>query len=295
MNKKQYYLQETIHAITRHGFMSALSVSIIAISIFVFGCFSSLISNVEFLANSLESQLEINVYLDKENNLVKNDEIEDEIKGLKNIKEVSFIDKNDSFEYLITMLEKERAGISSGLLIENPLPDSFHVSVNNPKEIEETAMEINRLKGVESVSYGKDIVDNVFLFSNVIRFVSLSMILILFTATIFIITNTIKISVHARKKEIQIMKYIGAKDSFIYIPYLLEGAVLGFCGSFLSVLLFRIGYAIGIAKIHTMVSFLEFMPVFPYLTNLSFEMILVGSFLGAMGSYFAVKKYTRIY
>ena len=295
MNKKRYYLEETFHAIVRHGFMSALSVSIIAIAIFVFGCFSSLISNIEFLTDALESQLEINVYLDKENNLVKNNEIKDDIASLKNIKEISFVDKNDSFEYLISMLEKERAGISSGLLIENPLPDSFHVSVVNPKEIEETAMEIGRLKGVESVSFGKDIVDNVFLLSHVIRFISLSMILILFVATIFIITNTIKISVHARKKEIQIMKYIGAKDSFIYIPYLLEGSVLGFCGSFVSVLFFRIFYAVGIAKIYAMTPFLELMPVFPYLTNLSIEMLFVGSFLGAMGSFFAVKKYTQIY
>lgn len=294
MNHLKYYMDECWNAIFNNGVMSLISITVIAVSMFIFSFFVAGVFNMDYVAKNLESNLEISVYLKEDISQDDKLDLDSKITGINGVSKVNFIDREASFDRLKQNLEAEKEGASSNLDIQNPLPDSYQVFVNAPSSIGDIANEIEEMDGVENVAYGKNIIQNVVAFASVVHLVSMSIMVILFLATLVIISNTTRLSVHARKTEIEIMKYIGAEDSMVTMPFVLEGAVLGFVGSIIGVVLFRIIFAVFLSKFEQTISFIELIPLFPFLTYVSLGIILLGILVGSIGSYLSVKRYTDI-
>lgn len=293
MRTSEYMVRETLISLKRHNWMSIASISTVAVSLFVLGIFMILVLNMNRMASFLESQVQISVYL--KDDLSKEDirGIGDDIRGLQGIDTVAFISRSDAEKRLRERLG-EQAYLLDALGEENPLPDSYEVTVRDPSMVETTAQAIAEFKGVEQTKYGQDVVEHLFDITRLIRIFGLVLMLLLAGATLFIISNTIRLTVFARRKEVAIMKYVGATDWFIRWPFVLEGIVMGFAGGVVAAIALKLVYAAAAAKIYDTLAFFPLIPEQPFMTIIGILIVISGMAIGALGSSISLKRFLKV-
>ncbi len=289
----EYFIREVFMSLRRNNWMSLASIGTVAVSLFIFGMFLMLVLNMNKMAESLESQVQINVYLEDSVDREQARDMEKDLQELEGVQAVTFVTKDEAMEKF-----KERLGDQKSLLEAlddtNPLPDSFEVMITQPDLVKNAAATIEKWDGVESAKYGQDVMEHLFDITRLIRIFGFALMLVLAFATLFIISNTIRLTVFARRKEIAIMKYVGATDWFIRWPFVLEGMVLGLFGSIVSAIALRLVYT-GIAeKIYTTLAFFPLIPEEPFLTYITVVVILSGMAIGSIGSAVSIKKFLKV-
>lgn len=289
----EYFVHEVCISIKRNNWMSFASISTVAVSLFVLGMFLIIVLNMNRMASMLESQVQINVYLDDKLKGAEIDDLEDDLKKMQGIESVQYVSREDAIVRL-----RERLGDQKYLLDalgdKNPLPNAFEVTVKQPTMVETAAKAIEKFGGVESVKYGQDVVEHLFDMTRLVRIFGFTLMLLLAGATLFIISNTIRLTVFARRKEIAIMKYVGATDWFIRWPFLLEGVVLGFFGGVLASIALRSIYGLITAKVYSTLAFLPLIPQYPFVNFISLVMVLSGMGIGALGSTISLKRFLKV-
>ncbi len=289
----EYFVREVCISIKRNNWMSFASISTVAVSLFVLGMFLIIVLNMNRMASMLESQVQINVYLDDKLKGAEIDDLEDDLKKMQGIESVQYVSREDAIVRL-----RERLGDQKYLLDalgdKNPLPNAFEVTVKQPTMVETAAKAIEKFGGVESVKYGQDVVEHLFDMTRLVRIFGFTLMLLLAGATLFIISNTIRLTVFARRKEIAIMKYVGATDWFIRWPFLLEGVVLGFFGGVLASIALRSIYGLITAKVYSTLAFLPLIPQYPFVNFISLVMVLSGMGIGALGSTISLKRFLKV-
>ena len=289
----EYFVREVCISIKRNNWMSFASISTVAVSLFVLGMFLIIVLNMNRMASMLESQVQINVYLDDKLKGSEIDDLEDDLKKMQGIESVQYVSREDAIVRL-----RERLGDQKYLLDalgdKNPLPNAFEVTVKQPTMVETAAKAIEKFGGVESVKYGQDVVEHLFDMTRLVRIFGFTLMLLLAGATLFIISNTIRLTVFARRKEIAIMKYVGATDWFIRWPFLLEGVVLGFFGGVLASIALRSIYGLITAKVYSTLAFLPLIPQYPFVNFISIVMVLSGMGIGALGSTISLKRFLKV-
>ena len=289
----EYFVREVCISIKRNNWMSFASISTVAVSLFVLGMFLIIVLNMNRMASMLESQVQINVYLDDKLKGSEIDDLEDDLKKMQGIESVQYVSREDAIVRL-----RERLGDQKYLLDalgdKNPLPNAFEVTVKQPTMVEPAAKAIEKFGGVESVKYGQDVVEHLFDMTRLVRIFGFTLMLLLAGATLFIISNTIRLTVFARRKEIAIMKYVGATDWFIRWPFLLEGVVLGFFGGVLASIALRSIYGLITAKVYSTLAFLPLIPQYPFVNFISLVMVLSGMGIGALGSTISLKRFLKV-
>ena len=293
MRTSEYMVRETLISLKRHNWMSIASISTVAVSLFVLGIFMILVLNMNRMASFLESQVQISVYL--KDDLSKEDirGIGDDIRGLQGIDTVAFISRSDAEKRLRERLG-EQAYLLDALGDQNPLPDSYEVTVRDPSMVETTAKAIAEFSGVEQTKYGQDVVEHLFDITRLIRIFGLVLMLLLAGATLFIISNTILLTVFARRKEVAIMKYVGATDWFIRWPFMLEGVVMGFAGGVIAAIALKLVYAAAAAKIYDTLAFFPLIPEQPFMTIIGMLIVISGMAIGALGSSISLKRFLKV-
>lgn len=290
---KEYFVRETYKSIRRNGFMSFASISTVAVALLVLGMFLLIFLNTNNLAKYLESQVQISVYMLDEADQEELAAVEEKLQGYEGVEKVTFISKEEAFEKF-----KERLGDQQQLLdslgSDNPFPNYFDVQVDNPERIKELTPQISELPKVETAKFGQEVVENLFQLTKVLRFGGIMLVVFLSMATLFIISNTIRLTVFARRKEVLIMKYVGATDWFIRWPFLLEGMTLGFFGAVIANIMINIIYSGVQGKIHATLAFLPLLPSYPLLHYVSLFLLVAGTGIGALGSYISLRKFLRV-
>ena len=289
----EYFIQEVFRSLKRNNWMSFASIGTVAVSLFVLGVFLILVLNMNRMASMLESQVQISVYLQDDMKKQDRIDLQSDIEKMQGIAEVRFVDKDAAKDRLSERLGDQKY-LLDALGDKNPLPDSFEVTVKTPEMVETAAKAIERMDGVESAKYGQDVVEHLFDITRLMRIFGLVLMLLLAGATIFIISNTIRLTVFARRKEIAIMKYVGATDWFIRWPFLMEGIVLGCIGGILSAIALRSFYAAMAAKIYNTLAFFPLMPQYPFMNYVTVAIIISGMFIGAIGSAFSLKRFLEV-
>ncbi len=244
MTRAKYYFGETFSGFKRNFLMGFTAITTVAITLFMVGLFSVLVYDVMQILNSVKSQVEIAVYLEDNISDDLRDYLKEEITGWEETREIRYISK----EMAMDQFKERHEG--SDILREiqgNPLPAAFEVTLNDPEKVERVALRFldrdgNNIEGVSDVIYGQDYVSRLFSIIAIIGTIAVLIIIILLLATIVLIYNTIRLSIHARRKEIEVMKLVGASNWFVRIPFLFEGFFEGFVGSVISVsILYLIG------------------------------------------------------
>lgn len=293
LRTSEYFIAEVLRSLKRNSWMSFASIGTVAVSLFVLGVFLILVLNMNRMASALESQVQISVYL--EDNLKKADidSLEKDINNMQGIETVKFVSRDEAKERLAERLGDQKY-LLDALGDKNPLPNAFEITVARPDMVETAANTLDKMAGVESAKYGQDVVEHLFDITRLMRIFGLLLMVLLAGATLFIISNTIRLTVFARRKEIAIMKYVGATDWFIRWPFLLEGVVLGFIGGLIAAVALRSFYAAMAAKIYNTLAFFPLMPQYPFMNYVTIAIILAGMVIGATGSTISLKRFLKV-
>ena len=289
----EYYFREVLMSMIRNRWMTFASIGTVAVSQFVLGVFLILVMNMNKMASSLESQVQISVYINDNLPEQGRKDIERMTRDMKNVSAVEYVPREQALKIL-----QERLGDNKKILDalgdSNPLPNAFLVTVKNPNDVKKTANLIADLYGVEEVKYGQDVAANLFELTHLIRFFGVILMALLLFATVFIISNTIRLTVFARRKEIAIMKYVGATDWFIRWPFILEGVGLGIIGGGISALVLRSFYSAMVAKIYESLTFFPMVEQYPFMTYLAIALCVTGILIGILGSTISLKKFMEV-
>ena len=293
LQTSEYFIQEVFRSLRRNNWMSFASIGTVAVSLFVLGVFLLLVLNMNRMASALESQVQISVYLEDELSADDRRDIASDIEALQGIESIRYISKDEAKARLEDRLGDQKY-LLDALGDKNPLPDSFEVVVKSPDLVETAAKAIDRMDGVQEAKYGQDVIEHLFAITRLIRIFGLVLMVLLAGATLFIISNTIRLTVFARRKEIAIMKYVGATDWFIRWPFLLEGMVLGFVGGVIAAVALRSFYAAMAAKITDTLTFFPLMPQYPSMNYITVALLLTGMAIGALGSALSLKRFLKV-
>lgn len=289
----EYYIREVFISLRRNNWMSVASIGTVAVSLFIFGMFLMMVMNMNKLAENMESQVQINVYLLDKVDREQARDIEKDLKKIEGVETVGFVTKDEAMERF-----KDRLGDQKTLLDAldetNPLPDSFEVTVTNPDLVKSAAEKMEKLDGVECAKYGQDVMEHLFEITRLLRIFGFTLMLVLAFATLFIISNTIRLTVFARRKEIAIMKYVGATDWFIRWPFVMEGMVLGLFGSIIAAMVLRTAYTAMAEKVYDTLAFFPLIPEQPFLTYITIVVVISGMVVGAIGSAVSIKKFLKV-
>ncbi|NLM42747.1 MAG: ABC transporter permease [Clostridiales bacterium] len=292
----KYFIKQSIKSIWRNKIMSLASIGSVMSALLVIGIFLILVLNVDYMAGKLESQVEIKVHLidGLSENIIK--DIKQEIESLEGVKETVFVSKDQALKEFSESLG-ENSYLLEGLEGDNPLSDSFVVTLEDPRLAPQMTLAIKAMSNIENVVYGKEVLEKLLDITYFLRIGSLVIVGILFLISIFIISNTIKITVFARRREIGIMKYIGATDWFVRGPFFFEGVILGFFGSIISIGLLAAGYYFLARYIEQQMFGLLVVSLMPFnevLNTLIIALLIFGVIIGSLGSMISIRKFLRV-
>jgi len=239
MFRPGYFFGETFSSLRRNFLMCFTAITTVTITLFIVGLFSIIVYDIQGVLGSIKSQVEIAVYLKDNISPDLKEYLENEIKSWDEVSELKYISKEQALE----KFKEENEG--SDILKEiqgNPLPASFELKLNDPEKVEQVALRFldkdgNYIEGIDDVIYGQNYVKKLFSIIAIVSTITILIIIVLLLATIVLIFNTIRLSIYARRKEIEVMKLVGATNWFVRIPFLFEGFFEGFIGSIISVLL----------------------------------------------------------
>lgn len=293
LSTSEYFIKEVYTSFKRNIWMTLASIFTVVLSLFILGFFSIVILNLNKMADTLESQVQISVYLKDDLSQEEIDETKENLSKIEGLQDIKFITREEAMENF-----KERLGDQQFLLDAlddtNPLPDSFSLTVTSPQQVKTIADTATALDSVESASYSQDIINHLFNLTHLIRLIGIALIILLTGAAIFIISNTIRLTVFARRKEIAIMKYVGATDWFIRWPFLLEGICLGFIGGGLATIFLYIVYNQVTQEIYEAMAFFPLIPQHPFIDYISLAILVAGIIIGALGSTISLKRFLKV-
>ena len=293
LSTSEYFIKEVYTSFKRNIWMTLASIFTVVLSLFILGFFSIVILNLNKMADTLESQVQISVYLKDDLSQEEIDETKETLSKIEGLQDIKFITREEAMENF-----KERLGDQQFLLDAlddtNPLPDSFSLTVTSPQQVKTIADTAAALDSVESASYSQDVINHLFNLTHLIRLIGVALIILLTGAAIFIISNTIRLTVFARRKEIAIMKYVGATDWFIRWPFLLEGICLGFIGGGLATIFLYIVYNQVTQEIYEAMAFFPLIPQHPFIDYISLAILVAGIIMGALGSTISLKGFVKV-
>lgn len=293
LSTSEYFIKEVYTSFKRNIWMTLASIFTVVLSLFILGFFSIVILNLNKMADTLESQVQISVYLKDDLSQEEINETKETLSKIEGLQDIKFTTREEAMENF-----KERLGDQQFLLDAlddtNPLPDSFSLTVTSPQQVKTIADTAAALDSVESASYSQDIINHLFNLTHLIRLIGIALIILLTGAAIFIISNTIRLTVFARRKEIAIMKYVGATDWFIRWPFLLEGICLGFIGGGLATIFLYIVYNQVTQEIYEAMAFFPLIPQHPFIDYISLAILVAGIIIGALGSTISLKRFLKV-
>ena len=289
-------IEEAFKSVFRNASLSIASISCIAITLILVAVSVILSYNVNSFTSDIEKDVTIVAFLDEEITEEGINRINTEINNLNNIQSIEF----ESKQQLIDEMKKENADLENILSQyteeTNPLQDTFLIKVENIETIGETASEIESIEGVSIVKYGEGMVEDLVNVFDVVKNITYIVVIGLVLVTAFLISNTIKITIQTRKRQIEIMRLVGASNAFIKIPFFFEGLLLGALGSIIPIIACCYGYMYIYERFNGQL----FTPIIKLvnpdliIANIIIFVIAIGVIVGALGSYRAVRRYLKI-
>lgn len=289
------HLREGSKNIIRNGWMSIASIGAVTVTLVLVGTFVALMLNINEMTKKVEQDVEIKTLIESQADDKAIAEVGDKIKAIKEVDSISFSSKNDELENLIESFGDE--GEAWGLFKQdNPLNHAYVIKTKEPRDTETVANQIEGFDHVHKVIYGKEVVPQLFKFNTYARNIGLALIVGLVLTAMFLISNTIKLTIMARSEEIGVMKLVGATNGFIRWPFFVEGLLLGVLGSVLPIVVIATSYYYVVNNFSDKItlSFVEILPFNPFVWQLSAIILLVGAFIGIWGSVMSVRKFLKV-
>lgn len=289
-------IRDSFKSVFRNFSLSLASISCITITLIVVAVAIILTYNVNNFASLVEKDVTIVAFLDVDITEEQTDIVEEEIKKLDNIDNYVYRSKSELTEEMMESSEVFNSIMAEWTDEENPLQATFQVKVVDIDAIGEVANKIKEIEGVSVVKYGEGMVEQLVSVFNSIKNISLLVVAALILVTAFLISNTIKITIFSRQREIGIMRLVGASNINIKIPFILEGLFLGIIGSIIPVLITIYGYTAIYTKFggQLFTKIIQLIKPEPFIYLVSLVLVGIGMVVGMFGSWRAVKKHLKI-
>jgi len=290
-----YFASQALKNIHRHAFMSFAEIFIITGCLIMLGAFTLFTANASHLTIQLEELCELQLFVDNKAGDERVKKIADEILSVPNVKSIELFSKDDMLEYAKKDMFGDDTSKLYGFENDNPFSDSYKIILEDISKTNETVEKLNKIRDVDHINNNRDIADYLTKIAGTVKKAGAVFMILLLILSMAIIANTVRITIYNRRKEIRIMLYIGATDSFIKGPYIIEGFIIGtLCG--------------GLAYIIVMGSYIQICHFLSESVFNAFEIIsysgliwpalgiffVSGWLIGAVGSALAVKKYLKV-
>ncbi|VMD55247.1 cell division ABC transporter permease FtsX [Streptococcus pneumoniae] len=301
------HLFEALKSLKRNGWMTVAAVSSVMITLTLVAIFASVIFNTAKLATDIENNVRVVVYIrkdvednsqtiEKEGQTVTNNDyhkVYDSLKNMSTVKSVTFSSKEEQYEKL-TEIMGDNWKIFEG--DANPLYDAYIVEVNTPNDVKTIAEDAKKIEGVSEVQDGGANTERLFKLASFIRVWGLGIAALLIFIAVFLISNTIRITIISRSREIQIMRLVGTKNSYIRGPFLLEGAFIGLLGAIAPSVLVFIVYQIVYQSVNKSLVGQNLSMISPDLFSplMIALLFVIGVFIGSLGSGISMRRFLKI-
>ena len=289
------HMRESVKSLGRNGWMTFASISAVTVTLLLVGVFLVVMFNMNHFAKQIENDVEIRVHIDVAANDQDKQALRAQIEAIPQVKEIHYSSKEQELKHLSKSFGEEG---SSFRLFEqdNPLSDVYVVKTKKPTDTIKVAKQIEKFPFVHKVNYGQGQIEKLFSTLKVARNIGLVLIMGLLFTAMFLISNTIKITIFARRREIEIMRLVGATNGFIRWPFFLEGLWLGVIGAVFPIASILVVYY-NIYKFlepKITIPFIELLPVYPFMWQISLILLLMGACIGVWGSMMSVRRFLKV-
>ncbi len=289
-----YSFKTAMSSLGRNAVMTAASIITIACCLFLFGVFLLFAFNINYIGEQISSQCELQAFIEDTVSSAGEERILKEISALPNVKSAEFESKEKAFENYKEELGSEYSDNFSGMDGSDILRASVKITPEDLTRVGELEKAAAGVRGVARVVNREDIIRRVISVTNVIKIGSLIAMLILLLTAVFIIQNTIKLSVHAREEEIHIMKFVGATDGFIRRPFVLEGVIVGIIGAAAAIIVIAFGYNAAVSRVVEFLDLFELYSFSQMALPVCGGLLIFGVVMGSLGSRTAVRRHLKV-
>ncbi len=289
-------IRDAVKSVIRNFSLSLASISCITITLIIVAVAIIASFNVENFTKEIEKDLTIVVFLDNDADKKDVENTEKSIKKLSNVESYIFKSKTEVKKQMQEESEVFNTVLNNWDDNESPLKDTFQVKVKDVEKISATAHRIEKFNKVSVVRYGEGMVDKLIVAFSSVQKVTYGIVIALILVTVFLIVNTIKLTISARKDAIEIMRLVGASNFTVKTPFIIEGMILGLFGSIVPVLITTYGYLAFYKHFegHLFSPLIELIKPEPFIYTVSLVVVIIGILVGMIGSASAVRKYLKI-
>lgn len=290
-----YLTKEGFRNLKVNKLMSVASVTVLFSCLMLIGIAFMLLVNIEAFISGIESENVIMVYADMETDEYDYIKLGNELRAIENISSVETIEKDAAYEEILSEMDEQLKNYLSGL-DENPLPDAYRVTVSDMSGFENVVAKIKSLDNIQRVYENSTLARQLEGIRDTVQYISIGMIALLLIVSLFIISNTIKVTMFSRRLEISIMKSVGATNSFIRMPFMVEGIIIGIIAGLLATAAVWGIYEFALGSFTSVLSGfgkeiqIDFLDYAPYLVA---AFVGIGIFTGIFGSATSIRKYLK--
>jgi len=292
-NNIGYLLREGFKGVFLHGFMSFAAICVTVACLIIMGTFSLILYNLHVMILDLEQENEILVYIDEDYSEAKAKSVGSQINLISNVHEAKFVSRQQALDEFI---ETQNDADAFAGLEADTFRDRFVVTLEDNRLIQQTVEMLKQIDGVVEVTAHYEVANGFQTVQKVLNLSAMVIIVMLFVVSLFIISNTIKLAMYSRSQEIAIMKMVGATNSFIRLPFVVEGLILGFFSSLVAFFLEWALYDFLAAKI-AQIDSLQLITMVPFTECIEYVAIvyaITGFVVGVFGSMLSIRKFLRV-
>ena len=295
INSFKYYIIDALKSLKRNSAISLASAVTVTATMVILGVFILLMQNVNLGMSDLESKIQVQVFLKDNTSAADQENIVQKLNEISGVKNFEFEDKSKALEKFSKQISKDDTTLLNNYdASNNPLPNSYIVNLENPEASKQVISSLENLQGVEYIGNDKDFTDKIISISKSVKWIGIALSIIMASVSVFLISNTIKLAIYSRKKEIGIMKLVGATDWFIRWPFVIEGAVMGLVGTIIANTLLYYIYKTAFIKINENLIFANLLPPSYVTQTLHWHLLLVGILVGGLGSSWSLYKFLKV-
>ena len=289
-------IRDAIKSVIRNFSLSLASISCITITLIIVAIAIMASYNVQNFTEKIEKDMTIVVFLDNETTPKDIKKIKNEIKTISNVEKIKFLSKADVKKQMQEESDVFNTVLENWSDEESPLKDTFQIKIKEVEKISATAKKIEKIDHVSVVRYGSGMVDKMVRAFSSIEKITYGTVIALVIVTVFLIINTIKLTISARKREIAIMRLVGASNLTIKLPFIIEGMILGLFGSIVPVLITTYGYLAFYKHFdgYLYSRLIQLIKPEPFIYQVSILVVIIGILVGMIGSASAVRKYLKV-
>lgn len=290
----KYFVIQGVKGLVSNSLMTLASIGIVVASLVLFGVFVLFGMNINSVGEQIKDQCEINVYMPND---MKRDDVRaigSQLGEIEYVKEAQLYTKEERLQNYKDGIHQDQAEVISTLEADNPLRDAYVLSLTDVRKANEVAEAAAKINGVEEVTNRQDLIKTILSVTNAVKHVSVWLLVILAAISVFIISNTIKLGMFSRRKEINIMKFVGATNWFIRWPFLIEGMILGAVGAAAAVAIVIISYGSILPAVQEFMGNISLLETAEVSNIIIVGFLVMGVGIGMAGSAMSIRKHLHV-